>query len=95
MIERWSGWVGLWLLAAGPIGAEPFSLDIGAEPFSLDKAVAQVQREIDGRVLGAREVLEEGRPVYVIRVLTPDGRVVHMRVDQETGKILRPPARKR
>jgi uncharacterized membrane protein YkoI len=86
VIERWSGWVGLWLLAAGPVGAEPFN---------LDKAVAQVQREIDGRVLGAREVVEEGRPVYVIRVLTPDGRVVHMRVDQETGRILRPPVRQR
>lgn len=78
--------MGLCLLAASPAGAQ--FLD-------LDKAAARVQREIDGRVLGGKEVLEEGRMVYVIRVLTPDGRVVHVRVDQETGQILKAPARKR
>lgn len=76
----------LWLLTAGSAGAG--FLD-------LDQAAARVQREIDGRVLGGREIQEEGRPVYVIRVLTPDGRVVHVRVDQETGRILQPPDRKR
>ncbi len=84
MSARWFGW--LWLLAVG---------SAAAGLLDLDQAAARVHREIDGRVLGGREVQEEGRLVYVIRVLTPDGRVVHVRVDQATGRILQPPDRKR
>ncbi|GAB6067363.1 hypothetical protein JCM13664_06810 [Methylothermus subterraneus] len=79
-----SGGVGIGLLLALPLGAEPLN---------LDQAAARVQKKIDGRVLGGREILEEDRPVYLIRVLTPDGRVVHVQVDRETGELLKDPSK--
>ena len=57
----------------------------------LDRAAKQVQKKVHGRVLGAKTVTESSRTIHVIRVLTPDGRVVHVRVDAESGKILKPP----
>ncbi|MBN2701628.1 MAG: PepSY domain-containing protein [Methylothermaceae bacterium] len=81
----WKGLL-LCLLVVGPMRAEAID---------LDKAAERVQKKIDGRVLGGKSVTEDGRTVHVIRVLTPDGRVVHIRVDQETGRILNPSATER
>ena len=67
------------------------TLVLGGSRVDLDRAAKQVQKKVDGRVLGAKTVTESGRTIHVIRVLTPDGRVVHVRVDGESGKILQPP----
>lgn len=76
----------MWWLMAGPVWAQFLN---------LDQAALRVQKEVEGRVLGGREEFEEGRPIYIIRVLTPDGWVVHVKVDRETGQVFEPQVEKR
>ncbi len=64
------------------------ALVVAAATVDLEAAAERVKERFDGRVLGGKTVTEEGRTVHVIRVLTPDGRVRHVRVDAESGKIL-------
>jgi len=72
------------IVAAVALGAAAATLD-------LEAAAERVKERFDGRVLGGKTVTEEGRTVYVIRVLTPDGRVRHIRVDAQSGEILEEP----
>ncbi len=74
------------ILAAIVFGAAAATLD-------LEAAAERVKERFDGRVLGGKTVTEDGRTVYVIRVLTPDGRVRHIRVDAQTGEILEEPSK--
>lgn len=48
---------------------------------SLDEAVSRVRRQTNGKILSAETVRIKGRPVHVIKVLTPDGRVKRVRID--------------
>jgi uncharacterized membrane protein YkoI len=50
---------------------------------SLEQAVAEVQRETNGRILTAETVKRKGRPVHRIKVLLPNGKVRVMHVDAE------------
>ena len=62
-----------------------------APAFSLEKAVAKVRREVAGRILSARTVRDEqdnGRITHRIKVLTPQGRVIVIRIDAQSGKRL-------
>lgn len=54
----------------------------GAGPgVSMSSAVAQVQKSTGGRVIGARQSIDRsGRPVYLIKVLMPNGVVRVMQV---------------
>jgi len=54
---------------------------------SLDEAAQQVRQNRQLRVLGAKTERIDGKQVHVIRVLTPNGRVQHLRVNAETGHI--------
>ncbi len=69
------------------------ALVVAAATVDLEAAAERVKERFDGRVLGGKTVTEEGRTVHVIRVLTPDGRVRHVRVDAESGKILEEPGK--
>ncbi len=62
---------------------------VAASPMNLEAAAKLVQKKIEGRVLGGKTVKKEDRDVHVIRVLTPDGRVRHIRVEAQSGKILK------
>lgn len=42
---------------------------------SLDQAVKRIKSRNDVRVLSAEQVRSDGKPMYRIKVLTPDGRV--------------------
>jgi hypothetical protein len=55
---------------------------------SLDDAVRQLVQQGQKRVLGAQTEIVDGREVYVIKVLTPDGRVIQYLVDTETGQVI-------
>lgn len=55
---------------------------------SLDAAAKLVGRSTQGQILGAKTVKVAGKEVHVIRVLTQDGRVQHLKVDAETGRFL-------
>jgi uncharacterized membrane protein YkoI len=56
---------------------------------SLDQATSKIILENDGKVLGARTESFEGRVVHVIKILTQDGRIQHIKVDAETGEIFK------
>ena len=59
------------------------------KPVNMDEAAKIVQKELGGRVLGGKTVEEQGAKYHIIRILTPDGRVQHIKVDSKTGKIIK------
>ncbi|ROR32772.1 PepSY domain-containing protein [Inmirania thermothiophila] len=58
-----------------------------AAPLTLEEAARAAARASGGRVLAAETVRRDGHAVYRIRVLTPEGRVRHLEVDPESGRI--------
>jgi uncharacterized membrane protein YkoI len=60
-------------------------------PISLDQATKQIIKNdsnINMRVLGAETEIIDGKEVHVIKVLTPDSRIRHYKIDAETGEII-------
>ena len=58
-------------------------------PISLDQATQQIiNNDSNLRVLGAETEIIECKLVHVIKVLTPDGRILHYKIDAETGEII-------
>jgi uncharacterized membrane protein YkoI len=55
---------------------------------SLDAAVQMVQQRYKARVVRAETRQEDGRTVYVLRLLNADGKVWTVRVDADSGKVL-------
>lgn len=54
-------------------------------PMSLDEAIDMAQRRYNARVVRAEVSERDGRRVYVLRLLSDDGRVFNVRVDAATG----------
>jgi hypothetical protein len=52
---------------------------------SLDEAAAQAARQHNAKVLSARTVQEGNRRVHVIKLLTPDGVVMTVRIPVREG----------
>jgi uncharacterized membrane protein YkoI len=84
------------LLASDPAYSyQPDSVIGGRQPVSwlyadrgsvsLDEAVSRVRRQTNGKILSAETVRIKGRPVHVIKVLTPDGRVKRVRIDARSS----------
>ena len=58
-------------------------------PISLDQATQQIIKNNNNlRVLGAETEIIECKLVHVIKVLTPDGRIQHYKIDAESGEIM-------
>ena len=58
-------------------------------PISLDQATKEIiKNDSNLRVLGAETEIIECKLVHVIKVLTPDGRIQHFKIDAETGEII-------
>jgi hypothetical protein len=55
---------------------------------SLHEATQKILSDGNTRVLGATTVIIEGREVHIIKVLTPDGRILHYKIDAETGALI-------
>jgi hypothetical protein len=56
---------------------------------SLDQATKQIiNNDSNLRVLGAETEIIEDKDVHVIKVLTPDGRILHYKINAETGEII-------
>ncbi|HZF26942.1 MAG TPA: PepSY domain-containing protein [Steroidobacteraceae bacterium] len=55
---------------------------------SLDAAVQMVQQRYKARVVRAETRQENGRTVYVLRLLNTDGKVWTVRVDADSGAVL-------
>ncbi len=55
---------------------------------SLDEATKQIIEGTYNKVLGAQVEIIDGREVYIIKVLTPDGRIQYVKIDAETGQLI-------
>lgn len=73
---------GVFSPAGKPIAQE------GAGAQDLDTAVARIRKQTGGRVLAAETRFIDGRPVHVIRILTPQGKVRNYQIDARTGRQL-------
>jgi hypothetical protein len=58
------------------------------EILSLEQVAQRVSRQFPGRLLDARLDESRGRPVYYLKMLTRDGRVLRIAADARTAQIL-------
>jgi hypothetical protein len=61
--------------------------DVVFSILSLDQATQKIIEELKTKVLGAKTESIDGKIVHIIKVLTEDGRVQHLKVDAESGNI--------
>ena len=61
--------------------------DSGKARLTLNEATELVQRRMGGRVLAAQAVRAQGRDMYRVKVLTPQGEVRIVLVDAATGSM--------
>jgi uncharacterized membrane protein YkoI len=54
---------------------------------SLDEAVQRAERRYHARVVKAEAHNSDGRTIYVLRLVSGDGRVFTVRVDAQTGNM--------
>jgi uncharacterized membrane protein YkoI len=54
---------------------------------SLDEAVQRAERRYHARVVKAEAHNNDGRTIYVLRLVSDDGRVFTVRVDAQTGNM--------
>ena len=89
------------LLAAGPRAGEatsdtppvpavaaPRVIALTAASMSMDQAVKMAEQRFRARVVKAEAERENGRTVYVLRLLNEAGRVWTVRVDAASGALL-------
>ena len=87
--------VALWLsaagatfvCAAGPRG-EVTRVSVASSAVSMDQAVQMVEQRYHARVVRAQTQNEEGRTVYVLRLLNDSGKVWTVRVNAADGAVL-------
>lgn len=60
----------------------------GLAAVSLDEATKQIIEGTYNKVLGAQIEVVDGKEIYIIKVLTPDGRIQYVRIDAETGQLV-------
>lgn len=80
------------LFCSSPCFAEGETLNVDEEslnmPVSLELAAQQLTRDENNRVLGAETDLIDDREVHVIKVLTSNGHIRHIKIDAETGELI-------
>ena len=59
---------------------------ISRDGISLDEAVSRAERQYRARVVRTEVQDEDGRKVYVLKLLSDDGRVFTVRIDASTGR---------
>lgn len=55
---------------------------------SRDAAAGMAQKATGGRVLAVEQTERDGRPVWRVKVLTPQGEVIVMLIDAASGRRL-------
>jgi len=80
----------LMLLLTNSCFAEEEEVNVPAPiSISLDQATKQIiKNDSNIRVLGAETEIIDGKEIHVIKVLTPDGRIQHYKIEAETGEII-------
>lgn len=90
--------IAFWIVSAPPVWAKSPHAD-GGEPakagsryaqggVSLDAVVRQMEQRFNARVVRAETREEKGRTVYVLRLLSEDGKVWTVKVDADSGAVL-------
>jgi uncharacterized membrane protein YkoI len=67
-------------------GAPPVMMQ--RDGISLDEAVSRAERQFRARVVRAETTERDGRLVYVLRLLSDDGRVFTVRIDASSGSMM-------
>jgi len=70
----------------GAAARDPRVAAIVRDGISLDEAVRRAERQYHARVVRTDVQDEDGRRVYVLKLLSEDGRVITVRVDASTGR---------
>jgi hypothetical protein len=60
--------------------------EVLGEGISLDEAVRRAEAQYRARVVRTDVQDEDGRKVYVLKLLSEDGRVINVRIDAATGR---------
>jgi uncharacterized membrane protein YkoI len=55
---------------------------------TLDESTKKIIEDTYNKVLGAQTETIDGKTVYIIKVLTPDGHIQHFKIDAETGQLI-------
>jgi len=75
-------------VVAGASGEEqPIVIEAPLDAISLDEAVRRAEAQFRARVVRTDIQDEDGRKVYVLKLLSEDGRVVTVRIDAATGRM--------
>jgi len=56
---------------------------------SLDQATRKIMEQNKSKILSAKTEMINGKEVHVIKVLTRDGRIQYLKVDADSGKIIK------
>lgn len=62
-------------------------VDVPHDGVSLDEAVRKAESQYRARVVRTEVQDEDGRKVYVLKLLSEDGRVITVRIDAATGRM--------
>jgi hypothetical protein len=65
----------------------PGSTFVRRDGISLDEAVSRAEQQYRARVVRTDVQDEDGRKVYVLKLLSEDGRVFTVRIDASTGRM--------
>jgi peptidase YpeB-like protein len=60
--------------------------EVRHDGISLDEAVRRAEQQFHARVVRTDVQDEDGRKVYVLKLLSEDGRVITVRVDAQSGR---------
>jgi hypothetical protein len=74
------------LRPAGAAAAEQAVVAAARDGISLDEAVSRAERQYHARVVRTDVQDEDGRKVYVLKLLSEDGRVFTVRIDAQSGR---------
>lgn len=72
----------------GPAGMAVREQPRMAASASLDRVIDQIERRYQAKVVRVDQAVQNGRPVFVLRLLSEEGRVWTVRVDAATGRVL-------
>ncbi len=88
LLILWLPVVGAALSAASAAAAEPVGHTVVASAaVSMDQAVKMVEQRYRARVVKAEAQKDNGRTVYVLRLLNDSGKVWTVRVDAADGSV--------
>ena len=87
LLILWLPVVGAALPAASAAAGEPVGRTVASAAVSMDQAVKMVEQRYRARVVKAEAQKDNGRTVYVLRLLNDSGKVWTVRVDATDGSV--------